>query len=248
MPAIAIVAGVAGIASGVSAIAAGAGIIGTLAAGAAIAGGAMSVVGAATGNKKLTKVGGLVGLGGGVVGGLNGTLGDPTKVLSGGGFIGNTTQTSAGVANSASGVLDSAAAPAQGSTSMLDKGVDAIGNFAAGTAKPATDAVGAPLASATTAINSPAATQGSTFASTMDKIAKYDKLVNVAGGMAEAYMKNKETQAAKDVSMAQLNQNQQIVNMKLDAANATPTVGIDSAGYQNAHNVPYNPLAQRRTV
>lgn len=58
-----VVAGVALIATGVGAPA-GAGLLGTIGAGAEIAGGALTLYGAATGNTNLEKIGGLIGVGG----------------------------------------------------------------------------------------------------------------------------------------------------------------------------------------
>jgi len=138
MPVLGIVMGAVGVASGAAALAGGTALLSMagLAAGASIVGGAMAVIGGVTGNQKMTQNGALIG-GIGAIGGLaTGTLGDPSKVFSGGGTLntrgGILSGSGSGIGNtaSASSIMPDANAVGGAISGNVDSALSSIGSIA----------------------------------------------------------------------------------------------------------------------
>lgn len=250
MPAVAIVGGALGVASGVSAIAAGATGFAALSAGALAVGGAMTVAGAVTGNKTLSKFGSVLGIAGSIGGLATGSLGDPSKVFSGGGtvdtggawFGGGSSSGASGAANSTGGLIDTAPKASTSGGGMIGENTVNLGNSttmtsgAARTRSSVGDALSVnPPSWSTPGINGAPSSSTSIF----DKLAKYDKLTNIAGGIADYYGNQKKL--AQD--QVQFNQALNLKQTQM-ASGANVNVGITTpATYQ-----PVQPIAPTLTA
>jgi len=228
MPAVAAVGGAMSVASGVSAFASGVTGLSALAAGASVVGGAMMVAGAVTGNKTLSKFGTVLGIGGAIGGLATGTLGDPTKVFSGGGtlntggswFGGGASSGVSGATDSTGGLISANSGAIDSTVNMGNSGFMTNGAARTGSSIGDTLSVNAgSLMPATDAVTKAATASTSVF----DKLAKYDKLVNVAGGIADYYQGQQKLQQ----DQAQFNQAMASKQAQL-ASGANVNVGISA--------------------
>src|SRR3990167_8625927 len=210
MPAaIPVIAGIATAAAGASAITVAAGFtLANIAAGAMIVGGAMTAIGGITGNRKLMQAGAVISIAGGIGSWVSGAFNAGTATASevaanqaavasqAGAVAGETVVGNAGAFSAATpAVFDSIAA---GSTSAV------TGANAAGTAAPMSTAgdiagnITAPPSTPNVSLTKPPGTPPSfldKLEGGLDKLNKYDKLIDITGGMSKAYTEEDKTDA-----------------------------------------------------
>lgn len=151
-----VVAAAASIGAGVAAMGAATTLLGTIAAGAMIAGGALSLAGAVTGNQKLSKWGSIIGIAGGIGALANGAINAVGTELAAGELAGEAAEQT--VSQAAQQTANAAAPAAQQSAGLLGNAAPGLDTAAAGMSgdlaagiSPLSDSVGAAANSSLTA-------------------------------------------------------------------------------------------------
>lgn len=190
MPVIPVIAGGAALLSGAGAVVAAGGVAAmttaaALSAGALIVGGGLTIAGAVTKNKTLSTIGGVLSLGGGIGSAMTGTLTSPLDILTG-----KATEAASGTSILAGGGgMENLPANTPIGVATTSAGVPNYGGIG--------DLANETLSTGVNTATSIAAKAGGATETVLDKLTKYDKLLNLAGGVAEGYMEGEKIDAAE---------------------------------------------------